>query len=377
MVELADLVFVLAVAADILIQIEQPGPVHVDFRAFWGAARLLLERNPSAAFEQAELARAGGFAEERWLPWVYAPGFMLLLAPFGLLPFIPAWLLFNAVSVAALALALRPFIGPARIGATAFLFAPALLPCLLLGQNSILWLAACLFAFSSLRDGRQVLAGVGLGIMTLKPQLGVMIPFALLGLGAWRAIAAATVTTVLVAGLPTLVVGAAYWQAFQRALEIQGDFMVNADLFAGMVSVYSTLIVYGVPASAAMAVQISVAAIMTVAIRWVWSRRHVSFDLKLALMFCTMSLAPPYFWFYDAAALALAALFFLRSGIAAQNVFTTVIFTLLWLGATPALFVLIVADIPWLEARHVVVPVLIAALALCFRQVFRTPNRRA
>ena len=65
-------------------------PADRDFISFWGAAQLAIAGNPAAAYDNAALhavqltaspLAAGG------LPFPYPPAFLLLLIPFGLLPF--------------------------------------------------------------------------------------------------------------------------------------------------------------------------------------------------------------------------------------------------------------------------------------------------
>ena len=61
------------------------------------------------------------------------------------------------------------------------------------GQNG--FLSAALFLGGVLNiDRRPILSGVLIGLLTFKPHLGVVLPFALVALGAWRVIASAAVT---------------------------------------------------------------------------------------------------------------------------------------------------------------------------------------
>ena len=71
--------------------------------------------------------------------------------------------------------------------------APATGITLISGQTGYLS-GALMVAGLRLLPARPVLAGVMFGLLTYKPQLGVLIPVALVAMGGWRAIAAAAAT---------------------------------------------------------------------------------------------------------------------------------------------------------------------------------------
>ncbi len=82
-----------------------------DFRVFWAAARLFLAGEPLAAFDASRIAGEYGEAADAWMPWLYPPGYLVLVAPFGALPYQWAYLAMTLISVAAMALATRPLAG--------------------------------------------------------------------------------------------------------------------------------------------------------------------------------------------------------------------------------------------------------------------------
>src|SRR3546814_10644419 len=61
---------------------------------------------------------------------------------------------------------------------------------------------------------KPIVAGILFGILTVKPQLGILLPFALLAARQWTAIAAAGATTVLLVGISVLLFGWESWQAY-------------------------------------------------------------------------------------------------------------------------------------------------------------------
>ncbi|MET1416161.1 glycosyltransferase family 87 protein [Roseibium sp. HPY-6] len=54
---------------------------------------------------------------------------------------------------------------------------------------------------------RPILAGLSLAVATIKPQYGLLVPFFLIGIGAWRCIGWATLGTLLLAGLSFVLYG--------------------------------------------------------------------------------------------------------------------------------------------------------------------------
>ena len=342
--------------------------VSVDFYVFWAAAKLALQGLPLEAFDTARITEMAQVTHDGWMPWAYPPGFLVLVTPLGLLPFAPAWAAFSATSVIALALATRPFTDGRFPVLCAAALAPAMLPCLLVGQTSLLWLAGLMAALACLRDDRPVLAGLFIGLLTLKPQLGLLIPFALIGAGQWRAILSAAVTTVALAALPTLIFGTAYWPEMLAMLETHGNTVRGAiaDLSL-MISAYSALAYLGVPEPVALFVQWGLAGACAIVVLLVWRRPDVSFDLRAALLLSAIPLASPYLWHYESAFLAPAALFLIRAGVITLDRPAMVILGLaMWLSLGPSALILLKTG----EAevfRLVFLPIALAAVLTCLR----------
>src|SRR3546814_10633706 len=74
--------------------------------------------------------------------------------------------------------------------------------------------AALLIGGLRLLGAKPIVAGILFGILTVKPQLGILLPFALLAARQWTAIAAAGVTTVLLVGSSVLLFVWESWQAY-------------------------------------------------------------------------------------------------------------------------------------------------------------------
>ena len=174
--------------------------------------------------------------------------------------------------------------------------APACLINVMGGQNG--FLSAALFLGGVLNiDRRPVLAGVLIGLLIYKPHLGVVLPFALVALGAWRVIAAAAVTAVVLVAASVAVFGLDAWAQY---LSATGAFQANVlTEFKGfyitmMVSVFACLRVLGIAYAGgmshadAMAMQavVSVAAIVGAT----WAVRQVADPCVRAFILLTAAL---------------------------------------------------------------------------------------
>ena len=313
----------------------------LDFHVFWTAGALALEGTPLAAFDYAVLDARYNVCGEAWMPWLHPPPVMALMMPFGAFGLVPAWALFNLFSVVTLAIALRPFtqgISPVWL---AMILAPAYLPAMMAGQFTLLWLAGLLGALAALRAERWVLAGVLIGCLTIKPPLGVLIPFALLAIGAWRTIIAATVTTIALHGVFTFVFGGLdYWTGL---LANYDDLTASAVAALGevnaMTSISSVLTHLGVSEDLAVQANLAVAAALALTVFITWRRFGPKSDIACAVLTASIPLATPYLWHYDSAFLALTGLFLARHLNFAPGPAMTLLIVACWFGAGFSLWI--------------------------------------
>jgi hypothetical protein len=305
-----------------------------DYRVFWSAARLALQGDWLVPFDMAALAAVHDVNPEEWMPWLYPPGYLMLIAPFGIPAFAPSFLAFTLLGLALIAWAVRPFVGGSTVAWLAFVLAPAYLPTLLLGQNSLIWFAGFIAACAALRDGRYVLAGVFIGCLTLKPQLGVMLPIALAAAGLWRTILVAALVALLLAALPTLVTGLDYWPLFLERLGEQGDkLLASIHRLDLMVGALYLLVRMGVDPEQALILQGALVLVSAVSVFIVWRSDRVELDVKIATLLAAMFLSAPYLWYYEAVIMALCGLFLVRGGILDRRAPSILLLTVLWFGA--------------------------------------------
>ncbi len=349
--------------------------VPVDMRTFWAAAVLAWGGEAVAAHDLARLEAVHQGGRDVWMIWTYPPGLTVLIAPLGALTFIEAWVLFTVLSLGAIILAVRPYCSGMVPPLLCFALAPAWIPTLYIGQTTALWSATLLAALWALRGGRPVLAGVLIGLLTLKPQLGLLIPVALIAAGAWRTIGAATVTTVLVAAVPSFYTGVEIWPALFEAGRLHADrIALSIPNLSAMCSPLSALIGLGIAPEVAAFLQAGLSLGAAIAVWIAWRRSAVSPDLKAAVLMAAILLSTPYLWFYETAMLPLVALFLVRAGALRLRRAGLVVFALLWLGtAPPMLLHMLHPASPDIETRLFAVPVVLLAMALALAALARGP----
>jgi hypothetical protein len=182
-----------------------------------------------------------------------------LALPFTLLPYPFAYLLWSALLLGALTgtwYLAAPGAGPARL--IHLVAALAWLPviyALQLGQPGLLVALGLAGSYALLRSNRQFLSGVALGIIVLKPQLGFLLPIALLAGGRYRTVAGAAVGIGALLLASAINVGPDGIAAYAERLSFAADVPVNRQLTLALVigSVAAARLVQGAIAIWALA----------------------------------------------------------------------------------------------------------------------------
>lgn len=343
-----------------------------DFRVFWSAAKLAVEGDVLGAFDVSRLADVQSNSGDTWMPWSYPPTFLLILLPLGALSYGAAWAAFTVVSAVAILTALRPFAPKAAPIWLSFALAPAAIPTFFMGQTTLIWIAGLLAALACLRAERFVLAGIFIGFLTFKPQLGLLIPVALLASGAWRTILSASVTTILFAALATLVVGVEYWAALGEMIKTHFSVIrQNSATERLMISQYSVMAGIGIPEGLAMVLQWTLTGLGAIGVALAWSTKRISFDLGAAMLVTAILLSTPYLWYYESYMLVVAALFMLRAGVLRPTPLGLLLTLLIWLGLGPTLLMAVYLDMPDIPVRYLAAALALIAFALCLNACLR------
>jgi arabinofuranan 3-O-arabinosyltransferase len=366
------LVFVVMIVVVAFVLTSRPDAIamSVDFRIFWAAGKLAVAGEPLAVHDLARLGAAHGTQTQQYMPWLYPPGYLMLVTPLGTLSFAMAFLVWTVLAMGLILWAVRPFAAGVKPVWALVALAPAFYPTLMLGQNSLFWMAGLMAALAALARERWVLAGVFIGLLTLKPQLGVMIPVALLAIGAWRTILTAAATAVILAGLPTLYYGLDYWPLLLVNVHEQGaSIALSVPNIKLMISPIFALTFYGVDPGLGWIVHWTIAAGALIAVFLLWRSKRAVFDTKAAGLLCAILLSAPYLWYYEGVLLAAIALFLVRGEVLDLRPLHLLVLVPLWVGGGLQAIntFLQIIDQRWLGAAYIS-PLLLLCLGLCLRQ---------
>jgi hypothetical protein len=272
-------------------------PYQMDFIAYWAAGRLAVEGQAAGAYDLA-LHRAveqGAIPLAGALPFAYPPCFLVLLAPFGLLAYPAAaanWVLLTFAGWCAM---MRRW-APAMPWLT--LSFPPLLINVITGQAGFL-VAALFVGGMALLPKRPLLAGLLLGLLVVKPQLGLVLPLVLLAGREWRAFAGAAASAIGLCLLSLILFGPEPWQAWVanagRIAEIASEGLAG---WHRMASVYGALRLAGLAAAPAWALHGLVALAAAAAAAWVWYRT-TEIGARAGALAAATALASPYLFVYD------------------------------------------------------------------------------
>ena len=282
-------------------------PVGRDFLVFWSAAELANVGQVALMFD----ADAYHAAQQQLLggtfpmhPWPYPPHLLLPIRPLGWLPYIPAYLVWLALGLSLyLFVALRGDTPLRRLlpaAALALFLAPSSFVNIVAGQNG--FFAGALFVGGLLLVRRHpIAAGVLFGLLTFKPQLGLLIPVALIALRQWKPFVPAIATAGLFVGLSVAVDGAETWRLFfVDAIPFQARTMEISDGFFTwmMPTVFMAGRLLGFDPALNHVLQLISGLAAVVATYWAF-RTSRDFSSQLAVISIATFLIVPYAFNYD------------------------------------------------------------------------------
>lgn len=284
------------------------GTIAPDFVSYWAAGRMMFEGHPTLAYDIA----AHRSVEQRifptvgYLPFVYPPSFLLVLLPFGMAPFSIAfagWIAITAVLYIASA---------RRLIETRFALSQAAAAAnFIVGQNGFLT-SAIFIRGTTLLQSRPLVGGAILGLLSLKPQLALLLPVALLAGREWRAIAGGILCSLLLAALALLVMGTGPYQGFLSMIGHFSDWLSAGRWRWGEIaSVYAALRFFGVQQSLALGIHVSVAIFVAVVTGHAWASRS---DRRIPILAAATLLASPYVFTYDALLLVMPMAYLREQG---------------------------------------------------------------
>ena len=240
---------------------------------------------------------------------------MFIAAALALLTYVPAYMAWPVISFIPFAVVMRAIVGR-PFGWTLAAGFPVLLANAMVGQNGCLT-AALIGATLVLLPTRPILAGICLGLLSYKPQYGLLFPLVLLAASQWRVIFAAAATVIVMATISLGVFGADTWMAFLRWLPVASNtFLDNggALIWSKMQSIYAATRYLGGSDQLGWAMQTTAGVMTAIVLMLLW-RSRVPYTIKAAGLAVGILLTTPYIFLYDLMVLAVAIGFLVRAGL--------------------------------------------------------------
>ena len=293
--------------------------IPTDFVNVWSAGRLALDGHPVQAWDwdiqkQVQVlvlgqSYPGNFA------WHYPPPFLfvaMFLAQFPYGVAFAGWVAASFVPYLAMMRATvgRPF---GLLLAAGF---PVLINNATVGQNGFLT-AALIGGTLYFLPRRPVLAGICLGLLTYKPQYGVLFPLVLIASAQWTVFITAAIVAVALALVSLLAFGVDSWQAFLHWMPMfsQAFLTEGRAPWWKLQSIFGLVRYLGGSEQLGWAFQWTMTAAVATTAVMIW-RSHLRYSLKAASLAVGVLLATPYLFLYDMMVLAIPVGYLVRLGLA-------------------------------------------------------------
>ena len=282
-------------------------PLAGDYANYWAAAKLALAGKPALAYHVDHLHQVQqqvfGTHCRFGSGWYYPPTFLLAVLPFGLLPFLPSYLIWISGTLLLYLLVLS------RIS-THPVFLPLCLTFtgvaenMVYGQNGFLS-GALLGGGLLLLERSPLTAGCLFGFLSYKPHMVILIIPALIFGRYWKVLIVTMATALILLLMSIMAFGYQIWPEYVKVMAFplhelesgSASWRIMPTFFAAVLSagfgIKSAFLVQGV-------VMLAVAA----GVGWVWSKK-ISLARRSAVLVLGTLLFTPYAFVYDLAILAL------------------------------------------------------------------------
>ena len=293
-------------------------PACGDLSGFWVSGTFAGSGEPSLAYDHlAFSATRAVLSGASCMPavdhFVYPPTYLFFTYPLGLMSYLSAFVAWT-VGTLLLYLVATYLIIPRPIAILAALSPFPVFFNLYLGQNGFLLAGLMGLSLASM-ERRPQLSGILLGLLTFKPQIGILFPFALLVSRKWRVVVSAVVSNVVLVVTSMVVFGYQGWSSFIHALVDRGSSLspISQEPMH-LESVYGFLWLVGINPPIAWAIQLGVTATV-LAVMWCMWARPLPHSLKAAALCSASAMASPYVHGYDLTILTIAVAFLVKDGL--------------------------------------------------------------
>jgi hypothetical protein len=341
-----------------------------DFFALWSYAKIVVSHPAIGLYDLAALHTMQislGMDPGAQNPFPYPPVFILFLWPLGLVPYDAAYPVWVLATFALYFLMVSTCCSRLPICTLGLILAPESTYAIASGQSGFL-AGALIVGGLRFAGSRPVLAGILMGVLCYKPQLGLLVPVALAAAGYWTCFAAAAATVIGLCVTVTIVFGWAIWSAWISMTP------AYAQIFDGMTkllklqpTVLANLRMEGLALPAAKCVQ-ALAAVTVAVLIWRCFRRRPG-RLAVAALLVGTFLATPHAFVYDLPMVTAAIALFIQQRTDAAGYFNLAEVLVLTLAFLFPVFMV---------ANAVTAPTSTAALGLLFGLiVWRQSQSRA
>lgn len=287
-----------------------------DFTNLWAGTLMALKGNVAYLFDAEAYRRELRLLLSPLLPnqeWSYPPSMLLVGVPFAGLPIFIAYVLWTSGTLLLLFLATKPLelVWWARLFIVA---SPAAIMDVVFGQNGALT-TALLLSGLLLAPSRPVIAGILFGLLTVKPQLGVLVPFCLLAAGNYRAILSAGATALLLVIATGLLFGFEVWSLFWTETRPLMTAILEAPFPQGFqmnaVTFFMLARSLGLDLAASYSLQLLASVVAMAVTLWLWrSATKVDHRSKVCLTAILTLVAMPYGYIYDTIPISVTVAYF-------------------------------------------------------------------
>ena len=223
-------VVMFALYLDIAVRID---PISVDFHTYLAAAQVGLQHGWSRIYDQGLVAAQQNvlMPAGRSQPFISPPAVAFLVAPLAWMPYDAAYTVWAFVTFAAFGLAMA-FSGVTTglgrwIGVVGALTPWWVIHAINVGQVVPLIAAGLVVGWRLLRDRRDILAGIALSAIMLKPNTALLVPIALLFATRFKALASWAVTSAAVSLALLVAIGPSGIESY--ITQLRGSWPTGAD----------------------------------------------------------------------------------------------------------------------------------------------------
>jgi arabinofuranan 3-O-arabinosyltransferase len=290
---------------------------EIDFCWIWMSGVFAVSSDPARIYDPSVLSAAQdtffGPGKCVFYYFDYPPTSLFLTYSLGLLPYVVAFAVW-IIGTLILYLTAIYRIVPYSVALIAALAPAAVLKNIQLGHNGFLT-AALIGLALAFTERRPWVSGIFLGLLTYKPQFGVLFPLALLASRNWRALGGATAASLALGVMAAFAFGYQGWPSFILSLLGRNSSLSpDGDVELNLQSVYGLIHWAGMSGSTAWTVQLTIAAVVAAAVCAVWAK-PIPYSLKAAIICVGAVTVSPYLLAYDLCILTIAVAFLLRDGL--------------------------------------------------------------